>query len=375
MWRLIIGALLVIVALSSSGPVDAQTNLLINPGMEGDYAGTPMRATPGGWQAWVGAGNPDFYPEVYGSVFSGGRSQALLTGSSTFTAGIYQVVNGIPTGSPVRASAWAHLSVAIGDNLAGTYSHMKVGIDPNGGTNPNDGDVVWSSTMSSQGPATVQGGRLWTEYNLLSVETVATGSSVTVFLWGSQNWAAVEHRQYWDEASLIIVGDTSGPVVAPPSAPTGRVLESRVGLNVRTGPGLGYERIGIIYPGTSYTMVSDHSGWYGIDYNGGTGYVSAAFVNVVLGQQPSPSSGGEPTVAAPPTGVTFSSIFDLNLRAGPTRTAAKLGVIPGSTPVAVIGRNDSNSWVQVNFNGQVGWTAWWFGTLSGGNYWDVPITG
>jgi uncharacterized protein YraI len=376
MRRLILLILCALLLLTIATTAGAQTNLLVNPGMEGDYAGGYMRAVPGGWSPWVAEGNPDFYPEVYGSVFSGGRSQALLTSSQTFTAGIYQVVNGIAPGSVVQASAWAHLSVTYSDNLAGTYSHMRVGIDPNGGTNPYDGDVVWSGELTSTGPTTIIAGRLWTEYTQLSVNATVTGSAVTIFLWGSQNWAAVEHRQYWDNASLnLLSGEAAAPSAPAPAAPTGRQLESWVGLNVRSGPGLENGRIGVIYPGMTYAIVSEHPDWYGIDYNGVTGYVYGGFVNVTGGSPAPVTDASTPTTTSPPTGLNFRSPVELSLRAGPTRSAAKLGVFPIGTVAQVIGRDDSNSWLQVQFDGQTGWVAWWLGTLTGGNYWNIPITG
>jgi uncharacterized protein YraI len=233
---------------------------------------------------------------MYGSVYAGSRSQALLSSNSTFTGGVFQVVGNIPVGSTVRASALAKLFVAISSDLQGTYSQMRIGIDPNGGTNAYDGDVVWSGVLTSYSPAYLSADRMWTNYTQLSVEARATGNSVTLFLWGSQNWAAVEHRQFWDEASLIVVGSSGGTASSAPAPSTtsgGTVVESRVELNVRTGPGLSYSRIGTILPGATYAVVSQQPGWYGINYNGVTGYVSAYYVNVTQGQ----TSGAAQTAA------------------------------------------------------------------------------
>jgi uncharacterized protein YraI len=364
--------LCLIVFATNPQAADAQGNLLSNPGFEEPYSTDYLRKVASGWTPWIAAGNPDYYPEIYGSVFSGGRSQAMLTGGTTFTAGLYQVVPNIPAGKTVRASAWAKIFVALSDNLQGTYSHMRVGIDPNGGTNPHDGDIVWSGTFSSADIVNIDGNVLWTEYRQLSTEAISTGDSVTIFLWGAQNWPAGEHRQFWDNAELYVVGYTPTTTTNTPTTTTvtsGALLESCVQLNVRSGPGIGYGIIGGIYPGTPYAIVSEHTDWYGISYKNATGYVHAGYVTVSSGQSAA-------TVTSSSTsGVIFSSIYNLSFRVGPSTRTNRLAIIPAGTVVAVIGRNDSNSWLQVNYNGQTGWVAWWLGGTSGAHYNTLPITG
>lgn len=51
-------------------------------------------------------------------------------------------------------------------------------------------------------------------------------------------------------------------------------------LRVRHGPGTGYDILGNIYNGTSFAITGKTNGWYQINYNGRTGYVSADYVLV-----------------------------------------------------------------------------------------------
>ncbi len=192
--------------------VAAQTNTLTNPGMEPPYNGSPLRYAANGWNIWVGGGSPDFYPEEFGSVRSGTRSQAILTGFETFTAAVYQTVTTIPAGSQVRASAYAQIFVSGSEEASATESRMRIGIDPNGGTNPNDGDVVWSGEQHIRNGQSVGDAAWATNYSQVSVTATTTGPSVTVFLWGTQQWAATEHRQFWDDASLVVVEEGDGTV-------------------------------------------------------------------------------------------------------------------------------------------------------------------
>lgn len=51
------------------------------------------------------------------------------------------------------------------------------------------------------------------------------------------------------------------------------------GLNVRDGPGTGYEKLGALKQGEKVTALSVEEGWARIDYGGKTGYVSAQYLN------------------------------------------------------------------------------------------------
>lgn len=66
----------------------------------------------------------------------------------------------------------------------------------------------------------------------------------------------------------------------------GVVTNSVVGLSVRSGPGTSYQRLGLIYDGTTVTITgekkaTDGSTWYAIDYNGGTGYVINTYIKII----------------------------------------------------------------------------------------------
>src|SRR5690606_42068980 len=95
-----------------------------------------------------------------------------------------------------------------------------------------------------------------------------------------------------------------------PGAPTPaseQVLEAVTGLNVRTGPGTSYTRIGTIRPGTTYAIVGEQFGWYAINFEGQTGYVSGQYVRVSQAHPPAPSARytrrrGTPGAVPGPTG-------------------------------------------------------------------------
>lgn len=51
-------------------------------------------------------------------------------------------------------------------------------------------------------------------------------------------------------------------------------------LNVRSGPGIGFDRIGIILPEEAYYILNEQNGWYQIVFDGATAFVSADYVEV-----------------------------------------------------------------------------------------------
>lgn len=66
------------------------------------------------------------------------------------------------------------------------------------------------------------------------------------------------------------------------------------GVNVRSGPGTGYDVIGSLIDGNQFIATGQNSGWYNGTYNGQSAWVAASVV------QASGNCGNLPTVAAPP---------------------------------------------------------------------------
>lgn len=130
-------------------------------------------------------------------------------GSATFTAAVYQQVT-VTAGSNLRAAASAFI-----ENVSESNAGVRIGIDPNGGTNPLAGGIVWSGFSR-----TVQA------WNTVSVDATAASSTITVFLYTTQQWPNDPNNIYWDDASLVVGGgggsapaDTGGSAPPPTAAP------------------------------------------------------------------------------------------------------------------------------------------------------------
>ena len=95
-----------------------------------------------------------------------------------YSAGLHQTVS-VASDTAVQFSAWG-----IGN------SDMRVGIDPSGGTDANSPHVVWSAHHTPD---------LFTEF---TVNSVANGSQITVFLEGLSTEQDVMSATVWDNVHL-----------------------------------------------------------------------------------------------------------------------------------------------------------------------------
>ncbi|MCY3944823.1 MAG: LysM domain-containing protein [Anaerolineaceae bacterium] len=216
--------LLLLCCLLQATPLFAQEQLLQNPGMQGNYISIregekPIRV-PGGWNVWLHphSGNADDYfnradkvdiqphPGPGPNPQEGSRALAVDCGYVTCTVAVYQQVSVAPN-SNVTASAWSHVRACNhgGRGNCGSAiesgSQTRIGVDPNGGNNPNDADIVWSNWSQPHDK--------WLE---VSVNATVTGPTATLFLYSTQASVAELNKTYWDNISLV--GGGPGGAVA-----------------------------------------------------------------------------------------------------------------------------------------------------------------
>ncbi|MFW5748419.1 MAG: SH3 domain-containing protein [Chloroflexota bacterium] len=356
--------------LTISAPATAQQgNLLQNASFDSEVY-TPVSfdpavpsvylAVPQGWngaviqaprtEPWMNI-HPTGLPHIGPIKVDGYRSYHVARGGGTFTAYIFQQVN-VEPGTTVQGGAWVFIE--------GNTGVARVGIDPNGGTNPFAPGIVWQETVTRFGWSTP------------TVNATASGGTVTLFLFATQGVPANPNGVYWDAAFLN--GTAGAPSAAPAAAapPPGgqQTLRTTVGrLNVRSNPAADSRVLGIITPGNRYNVLAEEGGWYRIDYGGQPGYVAARFVQVSAGT-PAQSAVSAP---AANTDVTYTTNAPLRIRSGPTTDAAIISRIPWGLTAAVVGRTLNNRWVQVEYDGVVGWSAVGFGSIDG-NLDAVPVT-
>jgi uncharacterized protein YvpB len=127
-------------------------------------------------------------------------------------------------------------------------------------------------------------------------------------------------------------------------------------LNVRSGPGTNYSKIGRLMQGTKLNVIQRmNNGWYKISYNGKSAYVSGDYV--------------------------YSSVIykvtatKLHFRTGPGTQYKSMGLINQGTVLNVI-HKESNGWYKISFNGKTGYVSGDYVSSSTGTVskkMDIPV--
>lgn len=117
-------------------------------------------------------------------------------------------------------------------------------------------------------------------------------------------------------------------------------VEATANVNVRTGPGTGYTKLGILAKGTKVEKLGTSGSWTIINYNGKKAYVSSGYLKAV-----SSGSSVESTEAG-----YVTATANVNVRSGPGTGYSKLGTLIKGTTVAKLGT--SGSWTIINYNGK-----------------------
>ena len=128
-------------------------------------------------------------------------------------------------------------------------------------------------------------------------------------------------------------------------------------VNVRSGPGTGYDSLGQLDAGEKIQIVArDNPGtWYLIIYPAASqdrGWVSAQYVSLAGGIE-------VPILATPtPAGPTGQVIQRLNIRSGPGLSFDLIGMLEAGAQVSLTGKNPTASWFQIDFPAGPGGHGW-----------------
>jgi LysM repeat protein len=228
-----------------TGDATAQSsNLLVNPSMEeagfGIYVGQGRGDLniPVGWSIWVADGPRDAdktwqnrADKTFGfphrgpdpNPHQGVMALNVSAGYNTSTNAVYQQV-AVPNATALQASAWVWIhtctlpkdkdgnptSETCGSSPA-SEAFVKIGIDPNGGTDVFAPEIVWSPLAAPHDQ--------WLQ---VTTTVTSTGTTATVFLYSTQKWAADLNNTYWDETALSVGGTggtAPGAATATPTPP------------------------------------------------------------------------------------------------------------------------------------------------------------
>jgi N-acetylmuramoyl-L-alanine amidase len=111
---------------------------------------------------------------------------------------------------------------------------------------------------------------------------------------------------------------------------------------------------------------NEGNNWVQVQYGSTTGWV-AGWLTVYSGDTallPIASS-VNPQPVGGPAPLDMTSPFNVNMRSNPDTKAGLVVMIPFHAHASAIGRTNSSSWVNVNYDGTTGWVARWLVILSG----------
>jgi uncharacterized protein YraI len=142
-------------------------------------------------------------------------------------------------------------------------------------------------------------------------------------------------------------------------------VKSVKGLAIRTGPYLGASLIGVLRPGTQYPPLARNKDegiytWFLVKTDTQQGWVSGRYLEVVgdINTAPLQSTIFEQIDGAPTIGVLAVPRSVMNLRKRPSQRTQVLTQVPWGAETELLNRTiqgGNNFWLQVRYEGQVGW--------------------
>ena len=194
------------------------------------------------------------------------------------------------------------------------------------------------------------------------IGSLKRGNSVAVKA-KSNGWYKVSYGSGtgWVCGDYLSVGQSSpakAPAQSKPSSPSssggsaGRISGTGgAGVNVRSGAGTRYGRIGGLAEGASVTIVGQSGGWYQIKYGSGTGWVCGDYVKKTSGG----SSGGSSSGGTSTGKVSGTGGSGLNVRSGAGTGHSRIGGLAEGASVTIVGQ--SNGWYKIKYGSGTGWVS------------------
>lgn len=122
----------------------------------------------------------------------------------------------------------------------------------------------------------------------------------------------------------------------------GGTVTTNSSVNIRSGAGTSYERIGSLKDGAKVLVLDNSKGWCKIAYEDGSiGYMSADYIDI----------SSVMNIEVGYAQVTVST--SLNMRAKPSTSGSKVTQLPNGAKCEIIGVN--NGWLKVNYKSYTGY--------------------
>jgi len=143
-----------------------------------------------------------------------------------------------------------------------------------------------------------------------------------------------------------------------------------LGVLVHGGPSLDYPAIGVLFFGSTVTIIGhdDKSTWLEVQANNGTGWIESQYVNIVGNVSFAPNTAS----SAPATAKNVN--YRLIVRSAPDANSAVIGVLSYNEYVRIVGVNARQTWWQVQGAFGTGWVSAQY-VSAFGNLGALPVVG
>ncbi len=188
------------------------------------------------------------------------------------------------------------------------------------------------------------------------VTSLSSGTQVKI-LESLDGWYRVEAngKTGYISSQYVSLAQSQSSAVAPPPAAqesnlTGTVSASS--LNVRSTPSTSGTKVTSLSSGTQVKILESLDGWYRIEANGKTGYVSSQYISLER---------SEPAATTPPPATQESNLTgtvsasSLNVRSTPSTSGAKVTSLSSGTQVKILESLDG--WYRIEANGKTGYVS------------------
>lgn len=191
--------------------------------------------------------------------------------------------------------------------------------------------------------------------------------------------------------ALIIDGDvvdipvfepdevTSPEATPEPGSPSGVSVVSYGRVNVRVGPGIGYEILGqldVDEEADAIARSTESSDWLLIRFDDTEGWV-AYFTVRVQGDALTlpvlvPDDSGQSLI---PPSLRVRARFNVRLHGTPEVNTPVTAIVPFDTEVTALGRSEDGDWLFVNFDEETGWGATQLFNIARQTVQELPVSG
>ena len=246
------------------------------------------------------------------------------------------------------------------DTTGGNENNDNVNDDTTSGNENNDN--VNDDTNTENNPSTVIEKGVTTENLNLRVEastsskiitTIPKGKTIEIVEKLNSGWYKVNYNGktgYVSSSYVSINGSTENK----PSIVTEKGVTTE-NLNLRVEASTSSKIITTIPKGKTIEIVEKlNSGWYKVNYNGKTGYVSSSYVSI------NGSTENKPSIVTE-KGVTTAN---LNLRVEASTSSKIITTIPKGKTIEIVEKLNSG-WYKVNYNGKTGYVSSSYVSING----------